>query len=324
VIYFFVQGVYRQKLVQGEIMTIRIAALAALACWSGHVWAASPAIAITGSITQFGYTFESLDPNASPPAGGLASFSLVDEPTLGVDFRTSSYESAREFIAAVDGMATSVSANGIMRGSVTPASFETSLAVSQTQLSQLLAQKNPDSNTLLQTIAGSNYDDYVVLKLAAHTAVTFTGTIASTLSFDRDALDAASAPYLDAEGTVNLMFLGGGRMLTVLDETAFGEPAMTIEDVQFERVDYRYMPNGQSQFTRESVAGPLTFSRTVRNTHDVDLDLYFMLHAGSDLSVDRYSFSVDAGAVPEPGTWALMGLGLIGLAAASQRHRQPA
>jgi hypothetical protein len=318
----------------GVNMNIRIAALSALACWATQVGAAAPAVGITGALTHFGYTLQSLGAaSTTPPTGSLLPTLAPDAPAdasaMAVDLRTYlSTTTGSELFPVVNGVASGVSASGIMRGSLSPEAIQTSLAADAAQVAQLLADRSPNGNTLLSAYAGATPFGGLAITLQAHSAITFTGTFHNTVSWNPDALDPVMAPYFDGENTAELVLVGGARMnaqLVDLTQNEAGEGIVdTSVDELFSTVQYRHLPAdlraGQPWLIDERSPSSLSFVRTFRNPYDMDLTVLLQFEVASELSVGRINLK-NNGLVPEPGTWALMGLGLVGLSLAARRKR---
>jgi PEP-CTERM motif len=247
VIYFVAQGVYRQKLVQGEIMSIRVCVLAACCSVSAQAWAADGNLLRNGDFSEVGRSFQVYR--------NIGSYT-DSQPLYWNGSAPSSYDSMgttpmfRPDTDYFNGMYQS-GGHAVLSG--------------RSSLSQTFTVPDGQAQPLQVYWNMPSWTGY------RHMEVSLDGRSLAYSTQTHDDVTTQSTTLNLAAGNHTIQF------------------AITADPSQI-----RF--GASNQYTGWS------------NYYKVVLD----------------SAYVGIGAVPEPATVALMGLGLVGLAAASQRRRQPA
>lgn len=158
--------------------------------------------------------------------------------------------------------------------------------------------------------------------LAPGAEARLSGTLSLSASVSADELQGqAAGPTMwtnvlaDTTALMTLVADGG---------TLFGNAQLPPEMEPFAITEHRLYWiggfNGGADTAPQSSNVSETFSVSVTNTSDQGL--WLLTSIGSGVSgLQRFYPAPPTAAVPEPGTWALMGLGLVGIAAASARRR---
>jgi hypothetical protein len=157
--------------------------------------------------------------------------------------------------------------------------------------------------------------------LAANSTATVTGTVAT-----KAAVDMSDAP--GSEGTGVSVYVTGNVVLwQAPDGGSLGLSAQTNEANRqiFEASSELHYDPLTSTANDTSVEGSQTFSLSVSNSSASGQWVILM----GDLMIDAFLTPVvvvdpsgGGSLIPEPDTWALMGLGLVGIAGVSARRRQ--
>jgi hypothetical protein len=225
--------------------------------------------------------------------------------------------------------ASSTSSDGTLNASITPSSLSASgsfdAAYATTQWG-LIDFNNGNIGHVAK--AGVVNDlDAVAFTLSPHSVITFTGVLKASISLDTAALDQlAPAFYNGVETPYVAVNAANAIQVVTLPEDLTNTADWQSQDV--------YLGVSESHNYLPGVAGTLVvksdekaFTLTVENTRDTALLGVFNLFTGVETSWFRNTIaSPEIGGpisttVPEPSTYALMGLGLIGLAAVARQNR---
>lgn len=286
-------------------------ALALIASASSMASAAEP-VQASLSLTKLNYTLTSLDPasGATPSLSTQASsvFSLFVKPFRGHTFTDSVstgmlpgdyFDQATSTVALPSGLA-SASKEGNSR--------VVNVALSTSDLLNPSPSISSPDNVYAQV---KTYADFV---LSAHTSLRITADLLVTTQIDTAAISALNAGSPDG--------------LTVLVETTFSPyvigsenaPISTNANVTSPYGEYWSMDTSVSQTFVGGLPGaadtqPLSSQVELVITNDNDIEAAFSLSSITYARALAYTT-----AVPEPGTWALMALGLVGVAVAARRR----
>lgn len=158
--------------------------------------------------------------------------------------------------------------------------------------------------------------------LAPGAEARLSGTLFLSASVSADELlGQAAGPILRArvlaDISAHMTLVGDGGSL-------FGDTLLPPEMAPFADTGYRLDWNGSIFGNRntapQSTNVSETFSVSVTNTSSQGL--WLLTSIGSGVSGFQNFLPSPAPAIPEPGTWALMGLGLVGISAVARRHQR--
>lgn len=164
--------------------------------------------------------------------------------------------------------------------------------------------------------------DWLALTVGAHTAVNISADVVQSIEMDLSQLTGSEQwqPFLKA-----------GYSLSVMASTSFD---ITNSDFEgFDESHYSVVSQYQSsesfidEFGQITQADPVNQTKklelTFSNDSDVDVVRYFSISAGIGYTFEAVApiAPVEVPAVPEPGTYALMAIGLIGIGAVVRRSR---
>jgi len=326
-------------------------ALAAALCFGTSAQAAVDPLVAQASVTLSGLSFQLID---LTPGDGIApslSFqtegvidswnSVYDEAShswlhSGPTYSNSLLPSTPVNYTSPDGLSTVTStANSVTLQSQLP-------------LSQILPPLNPPDGSgtgdYVYNGIGSNTDlavgapypgEYQSFTLGAGTGLVLRGTLSRHITLDSGAIQSA----MEANGYDTWSLTGGSgggatfMMAAQSSEWFDAEGNYTggslLQANQLELFDSRSMEHGAGlDNTMLLLDGAQDFEFTVVNFGDSNLTglIALQLTVGSDLFLYAQRFSeitppIDIPAIPEPSTYALMGLGLVGIAAVARRRR---
>jgi hypothetical protein len=336
-------------------------ALAAALCFGTGAHAADGPIVSQATLSLSGLSFQLIDltpgdgiaPSLSfQTQGVIDSWNITyDEATdtyihLGPQFQNSLLPSSPLAHVTPDGLST-----------VTTTANSATLQ-SQVTLSQILPSLTPPNTegindhlsnwktTGTDLAVGNTYPgEFQHFTLSAGTALVVRGTLSGSFSIDGTAIQAD----LTANGYTEWSLYHGGHadagfiMAAQIDELT-GEPG-SFAGLSGSQVNgifanlwndgANYLSHMDGELTRQTAASK-DFEFTLTNLGDADMTgvLALSLNVGSDLTLyaSRPSLwtppidlpPIDVPAIPEPSTYALMGLGLVGIAAVARRRRHTA
>ena len=175
-----------------------------------------------------------------------------------------------------------------------------------------------ETGTMTYTFNSSFLERASFFTVSAQTEVVITGVLTATTFVDptqMGVLDPAStilAPMASAEiGLFAKRPLDGQTQWTSYEALASA--------VQVDRVLLQATLNPQLAIYELPSAATQDFVTRFRNTSDAQADVVMNVYASAGMVA-----AGGVGAIPEPSTWALMGLGLLGVAAARQRSERRA
>lgn len=174
--------------------------------------------------------------------------------------------------------------------------------------------------------AGSFYDTTQPWKvvLAPHTQLTWSGTIAQFVSQDSQALNDLLTPFYRPD------------LLADVEVTSNFALALSMEDGLLSNLDVPEVNSYLSLIVGTSTLDSLAdleqmqteqgrdFTITLINPTDNALGAHYMFELTAGVGTTMFQNSMPdpvIPGVPEPATWAFMGLGLLGLAAVRPRHQ---
>ena len=158
------------------------------------------------------------------------------------------------------------------------------------------------------------------------------GTFSSKLSF---ADNSALQPELEANGyeDVSLVQYFDTTVeftMAALDRRIY-DSADAVEDVKQGNYFYRHISDSLSQGSLSGLAAldrttSNDFEFTIVNFGSADMNGVVSLNMSADskLELSGYRPNIDIPAIPEPSTYALMGLGLVGIMGVTRRRRRAA
>ena len=324
-------------------------ALAAALCFGSSAQAAVDPLVAQASVTLSGLSFQLID---LTPGDGIAP-SLTFQTEGVIDSWNSVYDEASDsWLHSGPTYSNSLlpstpvnytSPDGL--STVTSTANSVTLQ-SQLPLSQILPPLNPPDGSgtgdYVYNGIGSNTDlavgapypgEYQSFTLGAGTGLVLRGTLSRHITLDSGAIQSA----MEANGYDTWSLNGGGgggatfMMAAQSSEWFDAEGNYTggslLQANQLELFDSRSMEHGAGlDNTMLLLDGAQAFEFTVVNFGDSDLTglIALQLTVGSDVSLYAQRFSGITPAIPEPSTYALMGLGLVGIAAVARRRRHTA
>lgn len=297
---------------------------------------------MTSSFTDFKYELRSLD--AEPVSAPTVTFQAVtvqSEPTqalinidkafgvLQTDANGTITDTATMVSGApwATGSVQSTSSDGTLSASVTPTGLNTSGSFSAAYAASKLGSTNFDNgNIAVGAKAGIAQDaDGIAFTLSPHSAITFTGLMQASMRLDTAALNEVSKAFYDG---VRTPFVSVGAF-NYINVASLPEDLSTMANWDTQEASLGVL----EAFTYQpDVAGGLVvksdekaFSITVENTRDTALVGVFNLFTGTQTNWYRNTIGAPeisvTPSVPEPGTYALMGLGLMGLSVVARQRR---
>lgn len=183
-------------------------------------------------------------------------------------------------------------------------------------------EMNSGSDQYLTVGAGIGPSNWLALTVSAHTAVNFSADVSHSIELDISQLVGSPQlqPFLNAGYSLALN-AGAGFDVTHSDFIGFSDPHYNYAS-NYKFLETMIDPFGkviQNEPINQTEKLELTFS----NDSDVDVVRYFSLSGGIGYSLTAIApvASVDVPAVPEPSTYALMAIGLVGIGVVARRSR---
>ena len=331
-------------------------ALAAALCFGSSAQAADDPLVAQASVTLSGLSFQLIDltpgdgiaPSLSFQTQGIidTSNSVYDEASdswlhSGPTYSNSLLPSTPVNYITADGMST-----------VTSTANSVTLQ-SQVQLSQILPSLTPpnaegtDDYIYLSSMSGTDLavgnafpGEFQQFTLSAGSALVVRGSLSGSYTLDGTALKTGleASGYTDWSiyhtGAADASFVMAAQFSDLSAESAGFEGLIGN---QVNGVFAQLVDNGGTFLNSADVelllqtANSRDFEFTLTNLGDTDMTGLLALNLGtySDLSVSANRISlgtppIDIPAIPEPSTYALMGLGLVGITAVARRRRHTA
>lgn len=323
-------------------------ALAAALCLSSTAHAAESTFVAQASLSLTGLSFQLIDVNPTDGIAPSISFEstgylggewvydeLADTYTHqgGIQYSNSLLPSAPQSYVSADGLSTiNTTSNSVLMQN----------QVSGSDLYGALAQLNagdPYSYSYYTSSYGSQLEvghtserAYESFTLSAGTGLIVRGTFSSKLSF---ADNSALQPELEANGyeDVSLVQYFDTTVeftMAALDRRIY-DSADAVEDVKQGNYFYRHISDSLSQGSLSGLAAldrttSNDFEFTIVNFGSADMNGVVSLNMSADskLELSGYRPNIDIPAIPEPSTYALMGLGLVGIMGVTRRRRRAA
>ena len=338
-------------------------ALAAALCFGTGAHAADGPIVSQATLSLSGLSFQLIDltpgdgiaPSLSFQTQGVIDSwnNAYDEATdtyihLGPQFQNSLLPSSPLAHVTPDGMSTvTTTANSVsLQSQVTLSQILSPLAPYPSDTEGMEDYVSRWTTTGTNLAVGNAYPgEFQHFTLSAGTALVVRGTLSGSFSIDGTAIQAD----LTANGYTDWSLHHGGHadagfiMAAQIDELT-GEPG-SFAGLSGSQVNgifanlwndgANYLSHMDGELTRQTAASR-DFEFTLTNLGGTDMTgvLALNLNIGGDLSLyaSRPSVStppidlppIDVPAIPEPSTYALMGLGLVGIAAVARRRRHTA
>lgn len=282
---------------------------------------AEPIVKTNVQVSQLSYSVAALE-GFEAEVAPTVSFTPFGSEAQGIDFfEDGETPSAVVPLAGAPWPTTTgnfSSPNGATTVATGPDGFSVSTSLASTDLAgnfQRLEASQPQ-------MVGANigfmyqYEDGYKVTLSPHSQVTISGILDYTAEWDRSALIAlgqASRP--DLAGGFYTLTLGLGAEW---DDVIPLFPSASLYEATTLVAEASALDNSLETLS----SGPLAFSITIRNDLDVSGSGQWSWGAASvlSLSMDPLVTEAPSGVIPEPGTWALMGLGLIALFGLRQRR----
>ena len=338
-------------------------ALAAALCFGTHVQAADDPIVAQSALTLSGLSFQLIDltpGDGIAPSLSFQSDGLIDTGEWIYDEASDSYNFAggpqfQNSLLPATPM-THVSSNGL---STVTSTVNSVTLQTQLPLSQLLPSMAPpdgtgtddftDSGSWAEanlSVGDGNTGGFASFTLGSGTGLILRGTLSSQLTMDSSAVSAVLA----ANGYDHWSLYGnldayGSFLMAAQAETPWPNADLLLQQGnQLDLSRYHTVWHGSNMWddnTPLSDATSQSFEFTVVNFGDSNLigDVLLNLHVlhNVDLFATRASTyippvdvppidvpPIDVPAIPEPSTYALMGLGLVGIVAVARRRRHTA
>jgi PEP-CTERM motif len=169
--------------------------------------------------------------------------------------------------------------------------------------------------------------DYIQITLSPHSQLDWSATMTSSMVLDAPSL--ADTLKVHASDTIRPSLHAGGvfygtpfpigldeAQMDVLNALGYNEIQQSFEVV------LEFDAQGNWTMTGEPGQGQRQLSTTLYNPFDTEITYAMSIFAGQEMVFYRNDLGFNPlGPVPEPGTWALMGLGLVGIGLAGLKRR---
>lgn len=321
-------------------------ALAAALCLSTTVHAAESTFVSQASLSLTGLSFQLIDVNPTDGIAPSISFEskgylggewvydeLADTYTHqgGIQYSNSLLPSAPQSYVSADGLSTinTTSNSVLMQSQVSGSDLHGALNAEDTY--------GYFTKTVLQSTSGLDVGkafggDYESFTLSAGTGLILRGTFSSKLSFaDNSALQSEfeANGYEDVSLVQNFHTTVDFTMAALDRESS--DPIGYGYDVKQGNYFYREAYDDMSQDSLDGFAAvdrttSSDFEFTIVNFGSADMSGVVALNMSvdSDLYLSGYRPNIAIPAIPEPSTYALMGLGLVGIMGVTRRRRRAA
>ena len=284
------------------------------------------------SMAITGFTYRLID--LTPDDGVAASLTFHPTNKLILGYTAGDYELVRESHEGelFSGQAAQLNApSGTAQVSYSNGAFHGSVAVNPENVQQL---GNQYTASLTQYFGADMYSDWTpddwALTLSANTALVIEAQVATSYSVDHEAFQ--NSAYAQS--------LADSELALSLTSSSYASMTIWGKDESWQYSDLFNAPEEfLAQCSRSSVyseepslvamgsgdgfaAGAGTLVIGIANGNDFAADLRFMFTAEVSTVFSTASTNpvIEVPVIPEPSTWALMGLGLLGVAAASRRQ----
>jgi PEP-CTERM motif len=169
--------------------------------------------------------------------------------------------------------------------------------------------------------------DYIQFTLSPHSQLDWSATMSFSMALDAQAM--ADTLKVHATDTIHPMLFAGGvfygtpfpigldeAQMDVLNALGYSEIQQSFE------VALEFDAQGNWTMVGEPGQGQRQLSTTLYNPFDTEITYAMSIFAGQEMVFYRNDLGFNPlGPVPEPGTWALMGLGLVGIGLAGLKRR---
>ncbi len=170
----------------------------------------------------------------------------------------------------------------------------------------------------------SDPNDYLQVTLSPHSQLTWSATMDLSIALDpqllADTLQSQATDTVHPALQMAGVFYGNALPIGASDEQVAVLNAQGFDAIN-EGVAISLEFDAQGRWTQDGTPGHTAreLHLTLYNPFDTELTYGLDLFAAQELAFFRNNAQLDPTSVPEPGTWALMGLGLVGLALCKRR-----
>jgi hypothetical protein len=314
----FTQGVDRVLRVSHvSRLTLLGTAIAVFGTWAQAADAISSQLDITG----IRYTVS--------PYGAGAS----DTPTVVLGGAPLSAHFYQEFDYAKASGASAVSADGTRQVQLGSTSWSMSAHVGQQDVADIWATQPPPDyagqgrlGVMVSTIPpeqfvlpSSDPQDYIQFTLSPHSQLSWSATMDLSFALNpqllADTLKSHATDTLHPMLMVGGVFYGGPVVVDVSEEQAAVLEALGHTEI-YQDLNVTLEFDAQGNWTMDGTPGHVTrdVGLTMYNPFDTELTYAVSMFAAQEQVFYTRNLNFNPSGVPEPGSWALMGLGLLGLA----------